>query len=295
MAKPKLIAIVGPTASGKSDLAVLLAQTFNGEVVSADSRQAYRHMDIGTGKITAEEMQGIPHHLLDLADPTEQFSVAQYQALATAAIADIHSRGKLPILVGGTGLYIQAVVDGVVLPEVKPNPALRAELQKLSAPQLFERLQHLDEKRAKTIDPHNPRRLVRAIEIATALGSVPSMVAETPYNTLLIGVSVEKEELGKRIAKRFDAMLTRGLVAEIEALHKRYRADWERIRSFGLECTWVADFLAGVISEKEMRDGAIRDTIAYAKRQMTWFKRDERIHWITSNEEALPLVQKFLS
>jgi tRNA dimethylallyltransferase len=295
MAKPKLIAIVGATGSGKSDLAVLLAKKYNGEIVSADSRQVYRHMDIGTGKITTEEMAGIPHHLLDIADPAEQYSVAQYQNDAYRAIADIHTRGKLPILVGGTGLYIQAVVDGVILPKVKPNPVLRAELEILSPAELFERLKKLDARRAATIDANNPRRLIRAIEIAAALGSVPPATANDQYDTLLIGIRVEKEELEQRIAKRFDGMLKKGLVEEIKNLNEVHGVHWERVRSFGLECAWVADFLAETISEQEMRDGAIRDTIAYAKRQMTWFKRDSRIHWIEKPEEAETLAQAFLS
>jgi len=295
MAKQKLVVIVGATASGKSDLAVLLAKKYNGEVVSADSRQVYRHMDIGTGKVPLEEMGGIPHHLLDVADPNEQYSVAQYQKDARRAIADIHARGKLPILVGGTGLYIQAIVDGIALPDVAPNHILRTQLQKLSVEKLFKQLEALDPVRAANIDAKNPRRLIRAIEIAEALGNVPPATTDERYDTLLIGIRVEKESLDQRIARRFDAMLKKGLIKEIKNLNEVHGVSWERIRTFGLECTWVADFLAGTISKEVLREGAVRDTIAYAKRQMTWFKRDSRVHWISKPEEAEDLVQTFLT
>ena len=169
----KIIVIVGPTSSGKSDLAVIIAKKFKGEIVSADSRQVYKGMDIGTGKITKKEMRGIPHHLIDVASPRQKYSVAKYKREAEKAIRDITNRGNIPIVCGGTGFYIQSIVDDIVFPEVKSNSNLRKKLSKLSPEELFLELKKIDENRAQKIDPHNPHRLIRAIEIATELGSVP--------------------------------------------------------------------------------------------------------------------------
>ena len=183
--KPWIIAILGKTATGKSDLAVLLAKKWDGEVISADSRQIYRGLDLGTGKITKREMKGIPHHLLDIADSKKQFSVSEYKNLADKTIGEIISRGKLPIICGGTGLYIDAVLKNIVVPEVPPNKKLRKELEKKTVPQLFVILKKLDSRRAKEIDANNPRRLIRAIEIATALGSIPLLEVSPPkFNVL---------------------------------------------------------------------------------------------------------------
>ena len=173
--KTKLLIILGPTASGKSDLAVQLAKKYNGEIISADSRQVYKGLNIGTGKITKKEMSGIKHHLLDVTDPKKVFTVSQFKTLVEIAIADISSRGKLPIICGGTGFYIQAVVDNIILPEVPPNKKLREKLNKKTTTELFEILKKLDNERAKNIDAKNPRRLIRAIEIAEKLGKVPPL------------------------------------------------------------------------------------------------------------------------
>ena len=173
---PKIIAIVGPTASGKSDLAVKIARKYNGEIISADSRQVYRGLNIGTGKITKHEMLGVPHHLLDVADPKKRFTVADFKTLADKAIADISSRGKLPIICGGTGLYIDILTSGFVLPDVPPNPTLRKKLGQKTAAQLFVILKKLDPKRAENIDQTNSVRLIRAIEIAKVFGVSRSAV-----------------------------------------------------------------------------------------------------------------------
>lgn len=294
--KPKIIAVVGPTATGKSDLAVEIAKRFNGEIVSADSRQVYRGLDIGSGKITKREMCGIPHHLLDVADPKRQFSVAQYQRLAARAIDGIIKRGKVPIFCGGTGLYVDAVLTGTSFPAVPPNAKLRKELEKLSVTKLFEKLQKLDPSRAETIDAKNPVRLIRAIEIASVLGHVPHLGVRLPiWNVLKIGLTFPREELEKRIHARLTARLRRGMLAEARRLHAE-GLSWKRMESLGLEYRFLAQFLQKKIPKDEMiRDlgTAIRN---YAKRQMTWFKRDKNILWLSPADKTkiLRTVEKFL-
>lgn len=214
----KLIVILGPTASGKSALAIKLARLFNGEIISADSRQVYKGLDIGSGKITKKEMQGIPHHLLDVANPKRRFTVAQYQKLALKAVLRIQKQGKLAFLVGGTGFYIQSIVDGIIIPEVPPNLKLRAQLEKKSTQQLFEMLKKLDPARAATIDAKNPRRLVRAIEINLGTGKpVPKLSREAlaKWDVLQIGIKKSPEELKKLIAERLKKRTT-GMIAEVK-------------------------------------------------------------------------------
>ncbi len=194
MKRQKIIAIVGPTASGKSGLAVELAAKYNGEVVSADSRQVYAGLDIGTGKVTKKEMGGVPHHLLDVVSPKKIFTVSEFKEKAEKGIADILHRSKLPIICGGTGFYIQAIVDNVIFPEVPPNAALRKKLEKKSAVELAKILQKLDPVRFKSIDIKNPHRLIRAIEIAKALGKVPKIKIDPQYETLLIGIKILRKE-----------------------------------------------------------------------------------------------------
>ncbi|MFA6416540.1 MAG: tRNA (adenosine(37)-N6)-dimethylallyltransferase MiaA [Candidatus Paceibacterota bacterium] len=287
--QPKIIAILGPTASGKSDLAVWLAKKLDGEVVSADSRQVYRGMDIGTGKVTKKEMAGVPHHLLDVADPKKVFSVDQYQKLAAKAIADILKREKMPIICGGTGFYIDALIDGQVLPAVAPDKKLRATLAKKSVTELFTILKKLDPKRAKTIDPKNPVRLIRAIEIATALGSVPSIKKESKYEVLKIGLNPEPAVLQQRIHLRLIKRLKQGMLAEVKKLHDQ-GVSWKRLEAFGLEYRYLALFLQGNPpaggTKPEMLEQLEKEINHYAKRQMTWFKRDKKIKWAKDLEEA---------
>ncbi len=290
----KLLAIVGPNASGKSDLAVKLAKKFNGEVVSADSRQVYKGMDIGTGKITKEEMQGVPHHLLDVASPKRRFSVAQFQKKAIETIKKIQKRGKLPILCGGTGFYIQAVVDGIVIPEVKPDWALRKKLEKKSCDQLYQELQKLDPRRVKTIDRKNKRRLIRAVEIVLKTKKeVPPLKKRVMFNTLIIGIKRDKEELQKRIKKRLLRRLKQGMIEEVKNLHKS-GVSWKRLEELGLEYRYIAFYLQKKLDYKEMVAQLQKAIENYAKRQMTWFKKDKRIFWVTTYKEAEKLVKKFL-
>lgn len=286
--KDKIIVIVGPTASGKSDLAVEIARQTNGEVVSADSRQVYRGLNIGTGKITKREMRGVPHHLLDVCSPKKIFTVAEYQKLATKAIDDILSRGKLPIICGGTGFYIQAVVDGIVLPEVAPNAELRAKLEKKSLTDLIKILTKLDPVRAKQIDQKNPRRLIRAIEIATKIGKVPKIKTSAKYDPTFIGIKIEEVELKKRISDRLARRIKQGMINEAKKLHDN-GLSWKRMEELGLEYRFLAEHLQGKISRDEMIEQLENAIWQYAKRQMTWFKRDKRIKW---NSKKYPKISR---
>lgn len=295
MSIPKIIVILGPTASGKSDLAVEIALKFDGEVVSADSRQVYRSLDIATGKITVAEMRSIPHHLLDVADPRERYSVSYFKRDAEKAIDDILSRGKLPILCGGTGLYIQAIVDNVLPPEIAPNDAVRKELAGKTTDELFTMLQKLDPKRAETIDAKNPRRLVRAIEIANRLGIVPKLTdAPKKYEVLQIGIQTDTETLSARIETRLEKRLGEGMVEEAAELYKN-GLSFERMDELGLEYRYVAKYLQGKIDREEMKNELVTKIRQYAKRQMTWFKRDTRIFWLPLDRktEIFTKVEEF--
>ncbi|HYF10045.1 MAG TPA: tRNA (adenosine(37)-N6)-dimethylallyltransferase MiaA [Candidatus Paceibacterota bacterium] len=290
--KPKIIAVVGPTASGKTALSIALAKAFDGEVISADSRQVYRELDLGTGKVTTEEMNGIPHHLLDVADPRERFSVAEFQKLGKAVISDILSRGKLPIVCGGTGLYVDTLLNGTALPEVPPNKELRDELEKLSAEELYEKLLAVDPGRAADIDRHNPVRLVRAIEIAEALGKVPKAETSAEYDALKIGLLPPDELLKEKIAKRLKERLDQGMLAEAERLHAD-GLSYERMEELGLEYRYMARVLQGTLSQEEFETQLQNEIWQYAKRQKTWFKRDGQIRWFENgNDPEIPLLAK---
>jgi tRNA dimethylallyltransferase len=307
----KLLVILGPTASGKTDLSIKIAKKYNGEIVSADSRQVYKGMDIGSGKITKKEMQGIPHYLLDVANPKTRFTVAQYQKLALKAIKNIQKKGKLPILVGGTGFYIQSIIDGIIIPEVKPNWELRKKLEKMTNEEMFEKLKSLDPKRAESIDSKNPRRLIRALEIVLSTGNpTPSLILRSPtpqnFDVLEIGVKKSTEELKKLIDKRLlkrleparkcfapgDAGGENALINEVKKLHKTL--SWKRLEEFGLEYRFVAQYLQNKLTYQEMIDKIQIESEHYVKRQMTWFKRDKRIHWIKNNKESVQLIDKFI-
>lgn len=293
--KPSVIAIVGPTAVGKSALAVRLARKFNGEVISADSRQVYCGLNIGTGKITAREMQGVQHHLLDIADPKKKFSVVQYVNLAEKVIHDISSRGKIPIICGGTGFYISALVDGIVLPDVPANPDLRARLKNKSPYELFRTLAKLDPRRAKEIDRHNARRLIRSIEIAEALGNVPKLSARHNYKPLFIGITLPPQELQKRIHARLLARMERGMIGEAKRLHAK-GLSWKRMDELGLEYRYLALHLQGKLTRAQMTEILNTEIWHYAKRQMTWFKRDKRIKWFSPEEtpKIFVFTKKFI-
>ena len=271
----KVLVIVGPTASGKSDLAVRLAKKFKGEIISADSRQVYKGLDIGTGKITRAEMKGVPHHLLDVADPKEQFTVSRYKEMAEEERHFIESRNRLPIIVGGTGFYIDALTGKAAFPEVPPNKELREKLLEKSNDTLFKMLEKKDPKRAKTIDPNNKVRLVRALEIIQALGKVPTIKRVVDNNFIFIGL--KPEDLDKRIhdrlIKRFDGMIREGKV-----LHKK-GLSYKRMNELGLEYKFIAMHLENKLSKEEMLEKLETAIRQYAKRQMTWFKSNKKIKW----------------
>lgn len=285
-----MVVILGPTATGKSGLAVKLARKYHGEVISADSRQVYKGLDIGTGKITKDEMQGIHHWLLDIVNPKDSFSVAQFQEQVRAKIQTILKRSKLPIICGGTGFYIDSVVNNTVLPEVPPNKKLRAKLEKKSAEELALMLKQLDENRYNNIDINNKVRLVRAIEIATAIGKVPKNINnESEYNFLKIGLVLSNEDLRSKINKRLKLRIKQGMIEEAERLHKK-GLSYERMRELGLEYRYLADFLEKKISKIEMISKLETEIWRYAKRQMTWFKKDKRIKWF--NPKEIRKIQK---
>lgn len=292
--KPLLIVIAGPTASGKSALAVRLAKKFNGEVVSADSRQVYRGLNIGTGKITRREMKGVPHHLLDVASPHRQFTVADFQRQAQAAIRAIIKRKKIPILAGGTGFWVDAVVYDLALPPVPPNRALRKRLERKRAQELLAILQQLDPQRSRTVEPRNPRRLIRAIEVAAALGHIPKLKKRSPYRVLWIGIRPPAAELRTLIAQRLRKRLRAGMIAEAKQLH-RSGLPWKRFYELGLEYRFLADYLRGRVSKAEMIRGLESSNRDLARRQMRWFKRNPSMRWIQTDPAAERAVHDFIS
>lgn len=292
--KNKIIVILGPTASGKTGLSIKLAKKFHGEIISADSRQLYKGMDIGTGKVTKKEMAKIPHYLLDVANPKKQFTVAQYKRLAERAIKKIIANKKIPIICGGTGFYIQTITDNTTIPEVKPDAKLRAELEKKSAKELFNRLKKLDPRRAKNIDKNNRRRLIRALEIVIKSGKkIPILKSEPKYEALIIGIKHNSKELKELIKTRLFKRLKQGMVKEIINL-KKSGLSWKRLEDFGLEYRYVAYYLQNKLSYNEMVGKLQKEIEHYAKRQMTWFKKDRKIHWIKNQKEAGKLVMEFL-
>ena len=273
----RIIVILGQTATGKSDLAVKIAKKIGGEIISADSRQVYKGLDIGTGKITEKEMQTIPHYLLDVANPKKQFTVAQYKILADKKIKEVIDRDKIPILCGGTGFYIDAVTKGMIFPKVPPNKKLRKDLEQKTAETLFNILKKLDKDRAKSIDSKNKVRLIRAIEIAKALGEVPKITEATPpYKFIKIGLKVPEKTLKRKIRIRLRKRIRSGMAIELYNLRKA-GVPWKRFIELGFDQKYIALFLQGKISNKEMLEKLFKSNWQYAKRQMTWFKRDKEI------------------
>lgn len=268
----KIIVISGPTATGKSDFAVELAKKVNSEVVSIDSRQMYIGGDLCSGKITPLEMQGVPHHLLSVFPMQKRVTITEVKELAEKYIQEIFSRGRVPILCGGTGMYIDAITTGVSLPNVMPNEELREKLQKLSIEALQQKLFDLDPRRYETIDIHNPRRLIRAIEVAEELGSVPQIEYEKKYDALYVYLDMPDDDLRRRIISRIEYRLNAGMVSEVRELI----ADGvtpETLDSLGLEYRHISRMLQMNLPEKEMTMQLFYDIWHYAKRQRVWWKK----------------------
>jgi tRNA dimethylallyltransferase len=298
--KPKILVILGQTATGKSDIAVALAKSFKGEVISADSRQVYKGLDIGTGKVTKKEMKGIPHYLLDVAEPKNQFSVAQFQKLALKKIQEIIKHKKMPIIAGGTGFYIESILEDTQYPSAPINQAFRKKLQKKSAEELFKMLKKMDSRRAKEIDAKNPIRLIRAIELAKHFGFVPQVYKQprSEYDFLQIGLKLHPEILKAKIKYRLLKRIDLGMIEEVKKL-RRKGLSWKRMHELGLEYRYIALYLQKKISKEEMIEGLSNAIWQYAKRQDTWFKRDKSIHWFDPSKKAdlkkiKSLVKRFL-
>lgn len=294
--KPKLIVILGSTSSGKTDMAIELAKKFDGEIVSADSRQVYKRMDIGSGKATPAQQQDIPHHLLDVADPKERFTVADYKELADKAIADIARRGKTPFLVGGTGLYIQAVVDNFQIPKGDEDMNYRLELEKKSLAELVEQLKVEDPASFARVDLKNKRRVTRALEVAhISDGSfLQQQKGDSPYDVLLVGIEVPREELYRHIDQRVDDRVKEGMIEEVQRLLNEGVTE-KRMYDFGQEYRLCLQFIQGEWKTKAEMAQRLKYAIhGFARRQGTWFRRDKRIVWIKDQKEAEEVIQKWL-
>lgn len=288
--QPPVVVIVGETGSGKSALAIELAQKFSGEIIAADSRTVYTGMDIGTAKPTSLERRAIPHYGIDVVEPSQRFSAYDFQQLAREAVSDIASRHKLPIIVGGTGLYIDAYIYGFAF-RPRPDDAMRHELADLPVSVLQQRVIALG--LPLPSNASNPRHLARLLES----GSPPEQVRQLRPNTLLIGLRLPRDELRVRIAKRVDAMFTAGLVEEVSTLIKTY-GDVEALRAPGYIA--VAAYIRGEISQEEAKQQFVRADLLLAKRQRTWFKRNPYIHWLEGNSTTITqqtnkLVTQFLA
>ena len=292
----KLVVITGTTACGKSDLAVVLAKRFGAEVVSADSRQVFRGLDLGSGKITEEEMQGVPHYLLDVADPEDYFSLSDYQRLAYEAIDDIFERGGRPFLVGGTGLYINAVVDGYNLHESRPDPQLRREVEEKSLEELIEVLWERDPEALERVDIKNKRRVERAVEKALS-GRTGENPCEPRYESLVLGVTYDRDVVYERIGIRLDRRLEQGMIDEVRELREAGVSD-EFLYKLGLEYRYILMYLRDEFDSYEaFRDKLFMEIRHLAKEQMTWFRKRRDIHWLDMTKdpvtEASRLIETF--
>jgi tRNA dimethylallyltransferase len=296
-----LIIICGPTATGKSDLALEIAEKFSGEIINADSMQLYRGMDIGTAKLTIEERRGIPHHLLDILTVDQDASVAQYQKLARAAVDEIRGRGKAAIVVGGTGLYIKSIIDEMNFPET--DPALRKRLEDeaelLGTAELYSRLRALDPEAAAAIEPANTRRIIRALEVIEVTGepysaNLPSDTSLRYPEALHFGLAMERASLAPRIEARVHRMFESGLVDEVKSLINQGLLEGTTAqRAIGY--AQVISLINGEISQTQAIEETIVATRQYVRRQETWFKRDQRIHWITEGQPRLTTIVEQLN
>jgi len=296
--KPAVIAIVGPTAVGKTALSIELAKACNGEIINGDSMQIYRELSIGTAKIMEEEMDGIPHHLLDIKDPTDSFSVAEYQKLVRDKIEDIASRGKLPIIVGGTGLYIQSVLyDFRFTEQQKTDDKIIEELEKLSPEELYARLEKSDPEAAQEIHPNNVQRIIRAIERVELTGKQKNEIEqnqghERVYPHYIIGLSIDRDLLYERINKRVDLMMEIGLLDEVKRLHANGIRDVQAIQAIGYKEIYA--YLDGLISLETAIENLKQNSRRYAKRQLTYFRNKMDIHWYNPFLDSERIIKEII-
>ena len=288
MDKPKVIVICGPTASGKTALSIELAKKIDGEIISCDSMQIYKDMNIGTAKPTVEEMQGIPHYMLDFVLPSERYSVADFKEAATDRIEDILKREKVPIIVGGTGLYVDALTKNITYPEIEIDLEYRKQLEELikenGLESLYEEAKKIDEKAMQTISKNDKKRIMRVLEIYHQTGKTKtqleseSRLTPPPYEYIVFAINMEREKLYERINKRVDIMIDQGLIEEVEALTKKYEEFPTAMQGLGYK--EVVSYLKKEITKEEMIEKLKMETRRYAKRQLTWFRKDENIKWI---------------
>jgi len=300
--KPRLLVIVGPTAVGKTALSLYLAKKFDGEIISGDSMQVYRGMDIGTAKATPEERQQVPHHLIDIIDPDDLFSVQQFKELARLKIDEITARNRLPILVGGTGLYIEAVTHDYEMPYVPENTAFRQEMRRIAETEgvlsLHRRLKEVDPKTAEKLHPNDVKRMIRALEVYHGTGRPFSELkgkGTSPYQTLWIGLTMPRELLYRRINERVDLMMEEGLVDEVRKLRERgYHLGLTSMQAIGYK--EIMSYLEGDITKEEAIHLIKRGTRKYAKRQFSWFRRLPEIHWFdVTDKEYMEEIQQLVA
>lgn len=290
----RIVAIVGQTATGKSSLGIALAKKYQGSIVSADSRQVYRGLDIGSGKVSKRGQCIVPHFLLDVTNPHRPYTVAQYVRAAQKSISMILKQGRVPIVVGGTGFWINALLLGENIPNVPPNPLLRKKLAKHKISNLFARLQILDPHRAKSIDRHNSVRIIRALEIVLTTGKpVPARTTMPSYEVLWLGIRLPLKKLRKLIHARLMHRMRVGLVAEVRKLLKR-GVPAQRLLDLGLEYRFVTRYLQHNLTRKEMLEQLETAIVQYSKRQLTWFARNPKIYWVKNSQQAIKLTRNFL-
>ncbi len=291
MSKPQVIVIAGPTASGKTSVSVELAKRINGEIISADSMQIYKEMNIGTAKVTKEEMQGIKHYLIDVISPDEAFNVTKYKKMAEEAIEEILKKGKTPIIVGGTGLYINTLVNGIEFTEVVEDKEFREEMQKIAiekgSKHLHDELRKIDSEAANIIDENNVRRVIRALEIYKITGKTKTRLdeesrKEVKYDYKIYGIETPREILYDRINKRVDKMLEEGLIDEVKSLLEKYNFSLTALQGLGYK--EVKEYLDGETSYEEMVEKLKIETRRYAKRQLTWFRKNKETNWYELSE-----------
>jgi len=294
-----LIVITGPTASGKTALSVELAKRLDGEIVNADSMQIYKYMDIGTAKPDMEERQGIPHHLIDIVNPDESFSVARYCECAKEVIDDIHKRGKIPVMVGGTGLYVDSLVNNIQFSEIEPDEDYRMEMENLADQKgnqyIYNMLLDIDPEGASKIKVADRKRVIRALEVYHLTGKTitwhnqQSRSVPSPYNTTMFAIDVDREALYDKINRRVDIMVKNGLVDEVKKiLDMGIKKDTTAMQAIGYK--EIAEYLQGVITLEEAIDKIKQGSRRYAKRQLTWYRRNEKINWVKNIDEVMRIL-----